>query len=566
MMETGIIQVLLIEDNPGDTRLVQEMLVDLSLMNYFEGYTFNLMSTGRLNSALSILDKETFDIVLVDLSLPDSQGLDTVKAVCKVAPSLPIIVLSGQTETTTATRAVQEGAQDYLLKGSIDGQLLARSIRYAIERKKKDLQLQQLASFDPLTNLVNRALFSQYFTKALAMAKRHEWIMAVLFIDLDNFKPINDNFSHKMGDLVLQMVASRLTSNLQVNDTVARMGGDEFVIILNKIKTPLSAGKVAQRLLDALRAPMHINEKELYVSGSIGISLYPNNAEDEASLLKNADMAMYWAKNDGGDSYKFHTIEMTHELQDKLKLENELCDAVQNEKFNVLYQPQIDLKTGNVCGVEVSLHLFLSNGSQVDVNKIIVGIRELGLLAPVGLWVFNEVLQHSSFWEKNKIELLIKNNFLNLASSTVVMKALHKTKMSHFLEIELEMAEKEKIADLMHLVELIKPLGIQVAIDNLFNPAALECTRVFQINTIKLDPSLVQTANNNGKDAAIVKGMIDVAHAMDISVAAQGVETKEQLDFLRSNNCDKAQGDFICPPVNIKELQAKIRKLNKSKI
>ncbi len=262
-------------------------------------------------------------------------------------------------------------------------------------------------------------------------------------------------------------------------------------------------------------------------------------------------MAMYWAKNDGGDCYKFHTIEMTHELQDKLKFEKELRGAVQNEKFNVLYQPQIDLKTGNVCGVEVSLHLFLPNSSQVDIDKVIVGIRELGLLEPVSLWVFNEVLQHSSFCEKNKIELLIKNKFLNLASllasSNTVMKALHKTKMSHFLEIELETDEKEKIADLMLLVESIKSSGIQVAIDNLFNPAALECTRVFQINTVKLAPSLVQTVNNNEKDAAIVKGMIDVAHALDISVAAQGVETKEQLDFLRSNNCDKAQGDFICP-------------------
>lgn len=566
-MDTGIIHVLLIEDNPGDTRLVKEMLMDLSLMNYFEGYTFKLTPCDRLNSALSLLDIETFDIVLVDLSLPDSQGLDTVRAVCRIAPNLPIIVLSGQTETTTATLAVQEGAQDYLLKGRIDGQLLARSIRYAIERKKKDIQLQQLASFDPLTKLANRTLFAQRFAQSIAMAKRHQWTMAVLFVDLDHFKLINDNLSHKVGDLVLQTVASRLTANLQANDIIARMGGDEFVVILQKINDALSAGKVAKRILDAIKAPMHIDEKTLFVTASTGISLYPHNAEEEATLLKDADMAMYWAKNAGGDTYKFYTVEMTNELHDKIALENELRSALKDEKFVLLYQPQIDLDKGQICGVEVSLHLKLADGDLVDTDEITLAIGELGILDPIREWIFNEALLQSNTWGKNKFKISIKNKLLNLAalplsflSSSETIKKLSAKNGFNLFEIELEMGEGVKVNELDHLMESINTLSMDIAIDNLFTPAALNCLRKFQISTVRLDKGLIADVNNK-KDAAIVVGIINVAHSMGVTVAAQGVETEEQMQFLRANGCDKAQGNYICSPVNAKELPSHIKEL-----
>jgi diguanylate cyclase (GGDEF)-like protein len=567
-MDTEIIHVLLIEDNPGDTRLVKEMLMDLSLMNYFEGYTFKLTSCDRLNSALSLLDIETIDIVLVDLSLPDSQGLDTVRAVCKIAPNLPIIVLSGQTETTTATLAVQEGAQDYLLKGSIDGQLLARSIRYAIERKKKDIQLQQLASFDPLTKLANRTLFAQRFTQSIAMAKRHQWTTAVLFVDLDHFKPINDNLSHKVGDLVLQTVASRLTANLQANDIIARMGGDEFVVILQKINDALSAGKVAKRILDAIKAPMHIDEKTLFVTASTGISLYPHNAEEEATLLKDADMAMYWAKNAGGDTYKFYTVEMTNELHDKIMLENELRSALQNEKFVLLYQPQIDLGKEQICGVEVSLHLKLADGYLMGTDEIASAIEELDILDRIREWIFNEALLQSNTWVKNKFKISIKNKSLNLAALPLSFLSISETikKLSakngfNLFEIELEMGENLNVQALDYLMESIKILSMDIAIDNLFTPAALNCLRKFQISTVKLDKCLIADVNNK-KDAAIIIGIINVAHSMGVTVAAQGVETKEQLQFLRANGCDKAQGNYICPPVNAQELPTRIQRLS----
>ena len=564
-MNTELTHILLIEDNPGDARLVKEMLADLDLNSYFGAQSFNITQCDRLSSALSLLAVKTFDIILVDLSLPDSQGIETVKSVCQIAPNLPIVVLSGQAEIATATLAVQEGAQDYLLKGHIDSQLLMRSIHYAIERKKIDAELQQLATLDSLTKLANRTLLSQRLTQALAMARRHQWPMAILFLDLDRFKSINDNISHEVGDIVLQTVANRLIGNLQASDTIARIGGDEFVIILNKIKNIYSVGMIVQRILDVIKAPIEIYDKKLSVTASIGISLYPDNADEEQMLLKYADMAMYDAKHAGGDSYTFYAFEMTNDLQDKLILEKELRNALINKQFILLYQPQIDLNTGMICGVEALLYLVRDDGSLLEANEIIPIIEELGLIVSVWEWVLKTALLQVKLWNKNEFKNLMNNCSLNISlpkfKKNNPIDVFKKLSDLNRFQLELGINEHVIIEDIQPQIEMLKSLGIHIALDNFFaGSASLNCIRTFQINTIKIAKCLIQNVSTNKKDAEIVIGLINIAHSIGSTIAAQHVETEAQMQFLRTHGCDKAQGSFICKPVDAKTLLAIMRK------
>lgn len=335
--------VLLIEDNPGDAFLVQEMFSEL-LTKPSQSISFKVIHQETLKTALACLQKTHFDILLVDLSLPDSQGLDTVKKICEIAPTIPFIVLSGLADEKIATAAVKEGAQDYLLKGNVDSQLLFRSIQYAIERKKNDLQLKQLAYFDPITDLANRYYFMQLLKQMLNMARRYHWLTAILFIDLNGFKLINDTFGHESGDRLLKTVANRLSS--RSSDIVSRFGGDEFVIVLNKVKNISEVSLFAQKILKKIKEPITVNDHQTCITASIGISLFPHDGTDLKTLLKKADMAMYRAKETGKGNY--HFFEATIDKQ----VDRQHFDEDLHSKINPMQQlnstPTIKCSDGEI--------------------------------------------------------------------------------------------------------------------------------------------------------------------------------------------------------------------------
>ena len=303
------VNVLLVEDNPGDARLIREMLAGPA---YF-GAVYQLSSAGTLASAQQICGDQEFDAILLDLNLPDSSGLQALESLDEILPRVPIIVLTGLNDAELTVQSVQHGAQDYISKEECTSQLLTRVIYYAMERKRVEAQLKHLATHDPLTGLPNRALFYDRLGLAIKRTVRKNtgglnWKAAVMLMDLNNFKQVNDNFGHESGDKVLRQLAPRLRMGLRQSDTVARLGGDEFAFVLEGIQAPADCLFVTNKILASFQGPIQLNGSPYSLSASIGISIFPDDSEDVDVLIKYADQAMYVAKrqHDQVQFYKDH--------------------------------------------------------------------------------------------------------------------------------------------------------------------------------------------------------------------------------------------------------------------
>jgi len=295
-----MIKILLVEDNDVDAHLTQDILAEWSIEQ------FDVTHVTHLSEALTHLARARFDAVLLDLSLPDGHGLSTLRQMQAANPTIAIIVLSGFSDQTLALQAVQNGAQDYLVKGQGQPELLARSIRYAIERKRAEERLTYLAQYDQLTGLVNRTLFRDRLVQAMARSKRLQQPLGLMLLDLDRFKPVNDTMGHDVGDQLLKAVADRLQECVREVDTVARMGGDEFTIILEGLSCEEDITIVARRITKSLAEPFYLREHQASIGVSIGITVYPTDDHEIDDLLKHADAAMYRAKQQGGSSFQFH--------------------------------------------------------------------------------------------------------------------------------------------------------------------------------------------------------------------------------------------------------------------
>jgi two-component system, cell cycle response regulator len=301
-----MINVLLVEDNDADAQLTQDLLCEWS------SEEFQITRAKTLEEGLTHLRRERFDAVLLDLSLPDAFGLPTVNQIHATSPMIPVVVLSGVNDQSLALQAVQQGAQDYLVKGQVHPELLARAVRYAIERKRSEERLTHLAQYDHLTGLVNRSLFRDRLVQAMARSKRMHQPIALMLLDLDRFKAVNDTFGHDIGDELLKAVSERLKACVREVDTVARMGGDEFTIILEGASSEQNILVVAQRITESIATIFELNGHHISIGISIGITVYPRDDHSVDELLKHADTAMYQAKRDGGNAFHLHETSETH--------------------------------------------------------------------------------------------------------------------------------------------------------------------------------------------------------------------------------------------------------------
>ena len=301
-----MIKALLVEDNDVDAQLTQDLLSEWSIEE------FRITRVKTLGEGLTLLSRERFDAVLLDLSLPDAFGLPTVRQVHATSPTIPVVVLSGVSDQSLALQAVQQGAQDYLVKGQGHPELLARAVRYAIERKRSEEHLTYLAQYDHLTGLVNRTLFRDRLVQAMARTKRLQQPIGLMLLDLDRFKAVNDTFGHDMGDELLKAVTERLKVCVREVDTVARMGGDEFTIILEGVLSEQNILAVATRITESIAAPFEIKEHHISIGVSIGITIYPQDDHSIDEILKHADTAMYRAKQQGGNAFHLHEASRNH--------------------------------------------------------------------------------------------------------------------------------------------------------------------------------------------------------------------------------------------------------------
>jgi diguanylate cyclase (GGDEF)-like protein len=544
-------KILLVEDNSDDALLVQEMLAEVGSAK------FSITRVSRLGDAQRRLQDERFDVVLLDLSLPDARGLETLKHMQATTPSAPIVVLTGHRDDTVALEAVQHGAQDYLIKGHADGDAVARSIRYAIERKRAQEHLAYLAQYDHLTGLANRTLFCDRVSQALARSRRAETPLALLFLDLDQFKAINDTLGHDVGDLLLQAVADRIRRSVREVDTAARMGGDEFTVLLESVPSARDAAAVAQKILAAIAQPVTLNGHELSITASMGLTIFPDDGATIRDLLKHGDTAMYRAKRHGGDGYRFYTPSMSVEALERLRLESDLQRALAGDEFVLHYQPQEDL-AGGVAGMEALLRWRRAGHGLVQPAAFLPFAEEEGLIVPIGEWAIRAACEQRRRWqESGQAPLRVAVNLsarqlLQKDLAGVVARILADTGLDPAM-LELELPEHALLGDargsLAALMEL-KRLGLRLSIDDFGTGcSALRSLKTLPVDVLKIDQSFVHGVSANPHDEAIITAIIGLAHGLGIKVIAEGVETARQRDFLRDRGCDAIQGFLLCPPL-----------------
>ncbi|MCI0506655.1 MAG: EAL domain-containing protein [Gammaproteobacteria bacterium] len=547
------IRLLMVEDNPADARLVQEMLADSANSRKIE-----LTRTGRLKEALELLHNSSFDVLLIDLGLPDSQGLDTLYQIQTAKPSLPVVVLSGHDDEQLALEAVQAGAQDYLVKGQGDGNLLTRALYYAIERKRSEERLAYLAQYDPLTDLPNRALFRERLTRALKLAMRRREPAALIFLDLDHFMDINDTLGHDAGDELLLNVAARLKNCIRAEDTIARLGGDEFTIILGRIIHKEEAATVAEKIIDVMSRPFSLNNNEVFVTASLGIATYPACGGNPETLIKNADTALYSAKAQGRSNYQFYEAEMNVAVSERMVMINDLRHAVQRGEFLLYYQPKLCAKRNEVIGMEALLRWNHPVSGIVLPTQFIPLLEETGLIIAVGKWVLRVACEQNQAWISAGLPPLpisvniSARQFHQKHLVSTVADILNATGLDpRYLELEItESVLLENADNACETLRELHDLGVQLAIDDFGTGySSLNYLKQFTIHTLKLDRTFIEDIGTNANDAAIVEAVIGLGHSLRLKVVAEGVETEKQLNYLRDRGCDEVQGFYFSCPV-----------------
>lgn len=425
------------------------------------------------------------------------------------------------------------------------------------DRKRNEERLTILANFDSLTGLPNRALFQDRLAQALARAARSNAQVGLLFIDLDQFKAVNDRLGHAFGDELLKQVSRRLSQAVREVDTVARMGGDEFTIIIEGIQTADTAAMVAGKVLQTLAPPIRIGAQELYVTASIGVAVYPLDAEQGDDLLSNADTAMYRAKEEGNNTYRVFTREMEERIQGRLALESALRGALQNDEFVLFYQPQVEIKTGEVVGFEALLRWKRTDGTLVSPIEFVPLLEESGLIVEVGAWVIAEACRWLARWRSTHgLETTVSVNlsprqFREPDLVEVVGRALAASALPA-AALELEITESSLVSGsaTLQMMATLRQMGVGLAIDDFGTGySSLSYLKRFPITKLKIDRAFISDITADQDSAAIVSAIIALAQILQLQVVAEGVEQIEELAFLRQQGCGYIQGYLASRPL-----------------
>ncbi len=683
MTKRAIKLLLLVEDNAGDARLIREMF------NEQGANDTELLRVGNMSEAEQCLAEHPIDIILLDLGLPDSQGLEAVRRAHAAAPRVPLVVLTGLDDESLAGHALQVGAQDYLIKGQIETRGLLRALRYAVERKAMEealfvekeraqvtlncigdavictdaagnitflnmvaekmtswsrqeaagrpmaevfrildattrevtpdpmersveqnrtvhlplncillrrdgteipiedsvapfhnrqgqatgavivfrdvsaaramaLEMTRSAQHDFLTGMPNRMLLNDRVNQAITWAQRHSKKVAVLFLDLDGFKHINDSLGHPTGDKLLQSIAKRLVDCVRGSDTVSRQGGDEFVVLLTEVAQSEDAAITARRMLQTVAHAHSIDQHDLHVTTSIGVSVYPDDGIDAETLIKNADTAMYQAKENGRQSYQFFKPVMNVRAVERQSIEEGLRRALEREEFLVHYQPKVKLSTGQISGAEALIRWKHPVRGLVAPSDFIPIAEDCGLIVPIGNWVLREACKQACAWVKDGLPVITMA--VNISAMEFcdedfldgVFRILQETSLDPKL-LELELTESvlmKRAESTQSILKILRASGIQLAVDDFCTGySSLSYLRKFPIDALKIDQSFIRQITTAPDETTIVTAVISMGRSLKLRVVAEGVETQEELAFLQARQCDEAQGYYFSRPV-----------------
>lgn len=560
--------ILVAEDDPVSRRLIEKTLTKW-------GYDVTLACDGQ--EALKILRyAQAPKLVILDWMMPGADGPQICREIRKRGsePYTYVILLTAKSQKEDIIEGLDAGADDYITKPFDTHELKARlragsrilDLQSALLSMREELQDQ--ATHDFLTGLPNRLLFSDRLTQRLAESHRTQGMLAVMFLDLDRFKLVNDALGHNVGDLLLKQVAERLTSCLREVDTVARMGGDEFTIILSDMASPSDATEVAERVIETFSTPFQIDEQQLYATTSIGISVYPADGADVETLVRSADTAMYRAKEHGGSHYQLCTESMACVPTAKMKLENSLRRALEFNELVLHYQPRVTCRSGSMLGAEALLRWQHPELGLLFPDQFIPLAEESGLIVPIGEWVLREACTQNKTWQDEglvPLEVAVNVSVKQIQQSdfvTTVRNALNDTGLSpEYLGLELtESTLMDNPALASDVLRELKDMGVQVHIDDFgTGHSSLSYLKDLPTDSVKIDRSFLKNIATDPDNAAIAGAVIAMAHSLNLKVVAEGIETLDQLEFLRSLNCDEMQGYFVSRPIasdNFRQLLA----------
>ncbi len=529
--------------------------------------------------ALATLLKHDFALVLLDVQMPGMDGFEVAELMRLNAHTrhIPIIFVTAiSKEQRYVFKGYQAGAVDYLAK-PIDPVVLRSKVNVFLElwRNRQELaevlaekvrlseKLRQQAQFDALTGLPNRALFLDRLRQAMLMTGRSRCTEALMFIDLDRFKLVNDTLGHEAGDKLLVQVAQRLLGCVRKTDTVARMGGDEFTVILQNLAEGMLVENIANNIIRSLAATFDLEGEKVDISASIGITLFPQDSTDSKKLLINADSAMYQAKEAGCNTFRFFTPEMNARLQETVTLEKQLITALERDEFTLHYQPQVDLTRGRIVGVEALVRWEQPDGQLVYPNDFIPLSERSGLITLLGKWVLRHACLQTRKWLDAghgplRIGVNISARHLNARANLLhtVREVLDESGIGAD-SLALEITETAVMVDMdsaLETLERLRGMGVKIALDDFgTGHSSLSVLKRFPIQTIKIDKSFVRDLSVDEDDAAIVSAIVSIAHKLGLRVVAEGVEEPAQLAFLEQEGCHEVQGFHFSRPLSAED-------------
>ena len=548
------IHVLLVDPSPGECQLIGNLLAGINRDSY------HLTCCDRRTSALPQMLSGDYDVILLDYFWRGVGCQDLLESARVQGCGIPILVMTDSLETDVDRRAISLGASDYLIKRDINSLLLERTIRYAMERKTTEVELARLAHFDPLTKIPNRILFRDRLEHAIALSQREHRDFALMFLDLNDFKQVNDQYGHDIGDALLCACAERLVSCLRSSDSVARVGGDEFTLLLEDSHSCGDLAHLADKIIAEISRPYTLRRMQVSISCSIGIAVYPAAGEDAEQLMSSADAAMYQSKKSGG-RYAFFTDAMNIEARQRLQLEADLQGSLQRQEFELVYQPRVDLRSGDVVGVEALLRWQHPSRGQLPPAEFLSVADESGLIVELGYWVVRRVcldLQKLKQRHISPVPVSINLSARQFGDPRLVERIaqiLHETGIDG-RELELEFTEADLIEN-METYELcmlaLSHLGLSFLLDD-FGTSSSSFTQLqkLPIGALMVDRHFIAGMDSNS-DTQLVAAMINLGHSLGKVMIAEGVETERQLQLLQEFGCDIAQGYYLNRPLGLSD-------------